>query len=188
MDSHTHQKYPIPTSYFRRYNSFIRSIVACNGSTKPHIATPHAYLIDIIHWERIIVMEEKDAVILTLQSLNLKLVKEVSKLRGEQERSKICLQNMCTYFSRDFGLIGILMEEHQAQVDTWTTHINEMEEKFTLLNEHFLVDLKEKEDIIACLQKDLQQSLASNTAFALLTTLSFLHQILSCTLMVLGQN
>jgi hypothetical protein len=45
-----------------------------------------------------------------------------------------------------------------------------MEEKFTLLNEHFLADLKEKEDIISCLQKDLQQSLASNTAFALLTT------------------
>jgi hypothetical protein len=63
------------------------------------------------------------------------------------------------------------MEKHQAQVDTWTTHFNEMEEKFTLLNEHFLVDLKEKEDIIACLQKDLQQSLASNGAFALLTTL-----------------
>jgi hypothetical protein len=46
-----------------------------------------------------------------------------------------------------------------------------MEEKFTLLNEHLLVDLKEKEDIIACLQKDLQRALASNTAFALLTTL-----------------
>jgi hypothetical protein len=43
------------------------------------------------------------------------------------------------------------MEEHQAQVDTWTTRINEMEEKFTLLNEHSFADLKEKEDIIACL-------------------------------------
>jgi hypothetical protein len=115
-------------------------------------------------------MEDKDAVISTLQSLNLKLVKEVSKLRGEQERSKICLQNMCTYYSTDSELIWSLMEKHQAQVDTWTTHINEMEEKFTLLNEHFLADLKEKEDIIACLQKDLQQSLASNVAFALLTT------------------
>jgi hypothetical protein len=115
-------------------------------------------------------MEEKYAVILTLQSLNLKLVKEVSKLRGEQERSNICLQNMCTYFSRDSGLIGSLMEDQEAQVDTWTTHINEMEEKFTLLNEHFLVDLKEKEDIIACLQKDLQQSLASNVVVALLST------------------
>jgi hypothetical protein len=59
-------------------------------------------------------MEDKDAVILTLQSLNLKLVKEVSKLRGEQEKSKICLQNMCTYFSRDSGLIGSLMEEQSS--------------------------------------------------------------------------
>jgi hypothetical protein len=114
------------------------------------------------------IMEDKDASISTLQSLNLKLVKKVSKLRGE-EKSKICLQNMCTYFSRDSGLIGSLMEEHQAQVDIWTTRINEIEEKFGLLNEHFLADLKEKEDIIACLQKDLQRSLASNVAFALLT-------------------
>jgi hypothetical protein len=83
--------------------------------------------------------------------MNLKLVKEVSKLQGEQERSNICLQNICTYFSRDFGLIGSLMKDQEAQVDTWNTHINEMEEKFTLLNEHFLADLKEKEYIIACL-------------------------------------
>jgi hypothetical protein len=61
------------------------------------------------------------------------------------------------------------MEHHQAQVDTWTTCINEMEDKFTLLNEHLLVDLKEKENIIACLQKYLQQSHASYTTFALLT-------------------
>jgi hypothetical protein len=33
-----------------------------------------------IHWEIIIVMEDKDAVISTLESLNLKFVKEVSKL------------------------------------------------------------------------------------------------------------
>jgi len=77
---------------------------------------------------------------------------------------------MCTYFSTDFGLIVSLMEEHQAQVDTWTTHINEMKEKCTLLNEHFLADLKEKEDIIACLHKYLQQSLASNVIVALLST------------------
>jgi hypothetical protein len=88
---------------------------------------------------------------LTLQSLNLKFVKEVSKLQGEQERSNICIQNMCTYFLRDSELIGSLMEDQEAQVDTWTTHVTEMEEKFTLLNEHFLVDLKEKEDVIACL-------------------------------------
>jgi hypothetical protein len=69
---------------------------------------------------------------------------------------------MCTYFSRDSQLIGSLMEDQEAQVDTWTTHINDMEEKFTLLNEQFLVDLKEKEDIIACLQKYMKQSLASN--------------------------
>jgi hypothetical protein len=101
-------------------------------------------------------MEEKYVVVLTLQSLNLKLVKEVSKLRDEQERSNICLQKMCTYFYRDYGLIGSLMEDQKAQVDTWTTCINEMEDKFTLLNEYFLVDLKEKEDIIACLHKYLQ--------------------------------
>jgi hypothetical protein len=47
------------------------------------------------------------------------------------------------------------MEKHQTQVDTWITQINEMEDKFTLLNEHFLDDLKRKEDIIAYLQKDL---------------------------------
>lgn len=80
------------------------------------------------------------------------------------------------------------MEKHQAQVDTWTIRINEMDEKFTLLNEHFFVDLKEKEDIIACWQKDLQQSLASNTVFALLTTPKLPSPLLSCTLMVLGQN
>jgi hypothetical protein len=97
-------------------------------------------------------MEEKYEIILTLQSLNLKLVKEVSKLRGEQERSKICLQNMCTYYSTGSELIWSLMEKQQAQVDTWTTHINDME------------------DIIACLHKYMQQSLASNVTFALLTT------------------
>jgi hypothetical protein len=59
------------------------------------------------------------------------------------------------------------MEKLQAQVDTWTTRFNEMEEKFTLLNEHFLAKLKEKEDIIACLQKYLQQSLDSNGAFCI---------------------
>ena len=63
------------------------------------------------------------------------------------------------------------MEDQEAQFDTWTTHNNEIEEKFTLLNEHFLVDLKEKEDIITCLQKDLQQSLDSNVVFALLSTI-----------------
>jgi hypothetical protein len=46
-----------------------------------------------------------------------------------------------------------------------------MEEKFTLLNEHFLVGSKEKEDVIACLQKDMQQSLASNVIVALLSTI-----------------
>jgi hypothetical protein len=55
----------------------------------------------------------------------------------------------------DSGLIGSLIEEHQAQVDSWTTCINEMEEKFNILNEHFLYDLKEKEDIFSYLQKDL---------------------------------
>jgi hypothetical protein len=59
-------------------------------------------------------MEEKYAVVLTLQSLNLKIVNEVSKLRGEQERSNICLQNKCTYFSRDSRLIGSLMEDQEA--------------------------------------------------------------------------
>jgi hypothetical protein len=59
-------------------------------------------------------MEEKYAVILTLQSLNLKIVNEVSKLRGEQERSNIFLQNKCTYFSRDSRLIGSLMEDQEA--------------------------------------------------------------------------
>jgi hypothetical protein len=44
-----------------------------------------------------------------------------------------------------------LMEKHQDQVDTWTTCNNEVEDKFTLLNEYFLAILKEKEDIIACL-------------------------------------
>jgi hypothetical protein len=46
-----------------------------------------------------------------------------------------------------------------------------MEDKFNLLNEQFLVDLKEKEDNIACLQKYLQQFLASNVAYALLSTI-----------------
>jgi len=50
------------------------------------------------------------------------------------------------------------MEKLQAQFETWTTNFNEMEENFTLLNKHFLVELKEKEDIIACLQKYLQLS------------------------------
>jgi hypothetical protein len=142
----------------------------------------------ILSLERIIVMEEKYEVILTPQSLNLKLVKEIIKLRGEQERSNICLQNMCTYFSMDFGLIGSLVENQEDQVDTWSTHINEMEEKFTLLNEHFLANLKEKEDIIACFQKYLQQSLSSNGIVTLLALFRFLHQLLSCTLMVLGTN
>jgi hypothetical protein len=88
-------------------------------------------------------MEDKYVVISTLQNLNLKLVKEVKKLQGEPKISKICLQNMCTYYSMDFELIWSLMEKHQAQVDTWTTCINEMEEKFTLLDEHFLANLKE---------------------------------------------
>jgi hypothetical protein len=43
------------------------------------------------------------------------------------------------------------MEEKQDQVDTRTTRINEIEHKFTLLNEHLLVNLKEKEYIISCL-------------------------------------
>jgi hypothetical protein len=59
-------------------------------------------------------MEEKYAVILTLQSLNLKNVKEVNKRRGEQERSNICFQNKCTNFSRDSRLIGSLMEDQES--------------------------------------------------------------------------
>jgi len=56
---------------------------------------------------RIILMENKDAIISTLQSLNLKLVKEVNKLRGEQEKSKISLQNMSTYFSGILDSLGV---------------------------------------------------------------------------------
>jgi hypothetical protein len=80
------------------------------------------------------------------------------------------------------------VENQEDQVDTWSTHINEMEEKFTLLNEHFLANLKEKEDIIACFQKYLQQYLSSNGIVTLLALFRFLHQLLSCTLMVLGTN
>jgi len=94
---------------------------------------------------------EKYVVVLTLKSMNLKRVKEISKLRGEQDRSNNCLQNMCTYFSRDSGLIGSLIEDQEAHVDTWTTRINEMEDTFTPPNEHFLAYLKEKDDIISCL-------------------------------------
>jgi len=57
---------------------------------------------------------------------------------------------MSTYFLKGSRLIGGLVEKHRDQFDSWTTKFNEMEEKFTLLNEHFVVDLKEKEDIIAC--------------------------------------
>ena len=54
------------------------------------------------------------------------------------------------------------MENLKDKFDSWTTHINDMEEKLTLLNEYFLVELKEKEDIIVCLQKYMKQFLHSN--------------------------
>ena len=43
-----------------------------------------------------------------------------------------------------------------------------MEVKFTLLDDKFLVELKEKEDIIVALQDDLEQCTASNATSSFL--------------------
>jgi hypothetical protein len=67
-------------------------------------------------------MEDKDAIISTLHSLNLTLVKELDKLQDE-------------FF---------VMEEYQTQIADWITYFDDMEEKLTLCNEHILVDLREK--------------------------------------------
>jgi hypothetical protein len=76
--------------------------------------------------------------------------------------SRLVFKSMSAYNFRDCGLIGGLMEKLKDKFDSWTTHINDMEEKLTLLNEYFLVELKEKEDIIVCLQKYMKQFLHSN--------------------------
>jgi hypothetical protein len=107
-------------------------------------------------------------IISTLHNLNL--FEESNKLRGGQEISKIALQNMSTYFLRDFRRIDGIIKKYQDQINAWTTHFNVMEENSTLLNQRLQVKLKEKEGVFTCFQKDLQQCLPSNATFALLTT------------------
>ena len=107
-------------------------------------------------------MKDQDLIISTLCKLNQNILKEVSELRKEQEKSKVSLHHMITYFLQDSTIINDLMKEHQNQDNSWSTCLNEMEEKFTVLNEKFLAKLKEKEDIIVALQEYLEQCIASN--------------------------
>ena len=89
-------------------------------------------------------MEKKDLIISTLHNLNQNLVKEVSELWKEQEKSKVALHHTSTYYLRDSRLVNDLMKEHQDQANAWYTCFEEMEENLTLLIEKFFTEIKEK--------------------------------------------
>ena len=57
-------------------------------------------------------MEDKDLIMSTLLKLNQNLLKEVSELWKEQEKSKFSLHHLSTYFLRDFRLINDLIKEN----------------------------------------------------------------------------
>lgn len=61
-------------------------------------------------------MEDEYLIILSLCKINQNIVKEVSELEKEQDKSKIAFHHMSTFFIIDSRLINDLRKENQDQV------------------------------------------------------------------------